>query len=199
MKEQVVNLGFVTHKFDKGTHACLIYNDDNERDEIMSKFLNRGLENNERVSYFALKLTKVELVEKLKKIGVVINEENLEIFDAKEVYFPNNKFDMEHTFEMLENFYKETVDRGFKNSRLSGEMLWASEAIEGTERLMEYESKVNEFYRKYPVTAVCQYDSRKFSGETIVECLKVHPYVIINGQIIENPYYITNEEYVKNL
>lgn len=197
MKEQVVDLGFVKHKFDKGTHACLIYNDDDERERIMSQFLNKGLENNERVSYFALKLSKEELLASLKKKGVILNEENLEVFDAKDVYYPDGKFDMEHTFELLGNFYRETVDRGFKNSRLSGEMVWVTDQIENVQKLMEYESKVNEFYQINPVTAVCQYDARKFSGEIIAECLKVHPYVIINGQIIENPYYVTTAEYMK--
>lgn len=76
-------------------------------------------------------------------------------------------------------------------------MSWALKGVPGSDRLMEYEARVNDLLVKYPVTAICQYDARKFDGATILQCLKVHPHMIVHGQIIRNPYYMKTEDFLK--
>jgi hypothetical protein len=61
---------------------------------------------------------------------------------------------------------------------------------------MEYEALVNEVVITHPVTAVCQYDANKFSGSTILDVLKVHPMMIVHGQIVRNPYYIKPQDFL---
>jgi hypothetical protein len=74
-------------------------------------------------------------------------------------------------------------------------MGWALKNMPGSDRLMEYESLVNRVVVTHPVTAVCQYDANRFDGATILKCLEVHPYMIVHGLVVHNPYYITPEEY----
>jgi hypothetical protein len=50
--------------------------------------------------------------------------------------------------------------------------------------------------RDHPVTAVCQYDANSFGGATIMEVLKVHPKMIINGSVINNPFFVEPEDYL---
>jgi hypothetical protein len=40
-----------------------------------------------------------------------------------------------------------------------------------------------------PVTAICQYDTRLFDGETLYRLLTVHPMMIVRGRVVRNPYY----------
>ncbi len=194
MSRQNVDLGFVPQSFPEGTHMCLIYKDEEEREKIISQYVHTGLSSHEKVSYFAVKATREELLAKLTKIGVVLNEGNLDVLGAENTYCPDGKFVPEEMIGTLKQFYDSSIQKGYKSCRVSGEMHWALNKIEGSERLMEYESLVNDALRTHPVTAICQYDARKFSGETIIDCLKVHPFMIINGQVIENPYYLTPEE-----
>jgi hypothetical protein len=53
--------------------------------------------------------------------------------------------------------------------------------------------------KERPITAVCQYDANLFDGATIMEVLKVHPQMIVNGTVIHNPFYIPPEEFLKEL
>jgi hypothetical protein len=197
MTKQNVDLGFIPQNFQEGTHMCLIYKDDDERENVISQYLLKGLLNNEKVSYFAFKASKQEIITFLKKSGVVVNEQNLDVLNALETYCPNGKFVPEEMLETLRQFYNSSIKKGYNSCRVSGEMHWALQQIPGSERLMEYEAQVNNVVVTHPVTAICQYDARKFSGETIIDCLKVHPYMIINGQVIENPYYLSPEEFLK--
>ncbi|MFW6226960.1 MAG: MEDS domain-containing protein [Bacteroidota bacterium] len=198
MTDHVVDLGFVSQHFEAGAHMCLIYKDDEEREKIISQYLLSGLRDQEKVTYFAYKTGREEIMNLLENSGIVVNSENFEVADATDSYCPHHYFDPDEMLESLKELYNNTIKMGYKNCRLSGEMQWALDPIPGTNRLMEYEAMVNNVVKTHPVTSICQYDARLFDGEVIVDCLKVHPYVIVNGQVVENPYYLTPEEFLKH-
>jgi hypothetical protein len=50
--------------------------------------------------------------------------------------------------------------------------------------------------REYPINVVCQYDARAFDGATILDILKVHPLMIVRGNIIRNPFFEEPESYL---
>ena len=68
--------------------------------------------------------------------------------------------------------------------------------VEGGNRLLEYESRVSLLLREHPVTAVCQYDARCFSGAMIMDILKVHPMMVVRGSVVHNPFFIPPEEFL---
>ena len=92
--------------------------------------------------------------------------------------------------------YLKSKEEGFSHIRACGEMEWATRGIPGSEHLVEYESKYNELYSKYPVTGICQYNANLFDGATIHGILKVHPFLIVRGQIVQNPSYLSPEEFL---
>ena len=100
---------------------------------------------------------------------------------------------------ILKNYYKESIELGFTAARVIGEMTPEINKISGGKRLLEYESRVTLLVRDYPVMSLCQYNANAFNGATIMEILKVHPKMIINGAIIQNPFYIKPEEYLKSV
>lgn len=40
---------------------------------------------------------------------------------------------------------------------------------------------------------MCQYDANRFDGQVIFQALQVHPYIVMNGQLVRNPYYALKE------
>lgn len=197
-----IDLGFSDEKFPQGTHMCYIYNDDEERKSVISKFLKAGLRDNERVAYFAHSMDKAELVDMINENGEALSDqesENLLVAPAKETYCPDGTFNMDNMVKNLTDFYQSTISDGFSTARVSGEMQWVLDRNPGTERLMEYESLGDIVLKPNPITIICQYDARKFDGATILNCLKVHPYMIVKGQIVRNPYYLTHEEFMAEM
>ncbi len=69
-------------------------------------------------------------------------------------------------------------------------MSWAIRGIPGSSRLMEYEARLNSTFMKYPITGICQYDSKRFDNATLRDVLAVHPMIIFHGRVLRNPYYI---------
>jgi hypothetical protein len=193
MKKRQICLGTNAEYFPEGTHMCLIYNDELQRREIIGNFITDGLRVNERVGYFAENVAQAQLW-----LTHFCHDEftnNVEIAAALSVYCPHGYFDPVFMLDKLRTYYTEAHAQGFVGARVSGEMSWALAQIPGVERLIEYESRVNSVCLTHPITPICQYDARRFNGITLFNILKVHPMVIVQGQIVRNPYYIKPETF----
>ena len=191
-----VSLGFTRETYQAGTHMCLIYDDDRERRKIIGKFITSGLLGREKVAYFADQATPPDIADWLGSMDIELAPEeagNLSITEAESTYCPTGEFVPENMLDTLRSYHRRCAAEQYPASRVSGEMSWALRGIPGSERLMEYESLVNEVLTTHPVTAVCQYDARRFDGSTIMECLEVHPFMIVRGQVVHNPYYLKPE------
>jgi hypothetical protein len=89
-----------------------------------------------------------------------------------------------------------SVAHDYPAVRATGETSWAVRGIPGSDRLLEYEARLNDALETVPVTAVCQYDVNLFDGATILDILKVHPIMISRGQLVRNPFYIRPDEFL---
>jgi hypothetical protein len=114
------------------------------------------------------------------------------------VYFKENTFDPERLLDLLKEFYHSSQNTNLTGARVIGEMPPEITRIHGGSRLLEYESKVSILLRDNPITAVCQYDARLFDGATILDILKVHPYMIVRGTVVNNPFFVQPEEYLSD-
>jgi PAS domain S-box-containing protein len=75
-------------------------------------------------------------------------------------------------------------------------MTWALRGLPGSERLIEYEAKLNEFFPASQCLAICQYDRRRFQPELLLDVLSTHPAAIIGGEAYNNLYYIPPAEFL---
>jgi hypothetical protein len=196
-----VSLGFTLESYPEGTHMCYIFNDESRRRDVIAAFLGSGLLEKEKVGYFVDTATPEEAVSLLRKLGVKIPDrtapDSFSVSNAEETYCPDGTFDPERMLENLRNYYAASITEGYPGSRVSGEMSWALRGIPGSERLVEYEARVNDVLVESPVTAICQYDANLFDGGTLFDVLSVHPMMVVNGQVVKNPYFIHQAEFLK--
>ncbi len=199
---RTVSMGFTSETYPEGTHMCLIYDDEAQRRRIIPQFLQSGLVAGERVVYLADIIRPDQVQDWLKGLGVEMPgaEQTLhfEAHSAQETYCSNGQFVPDSMLDRLRASYREAVACGCTGARVSGEMSWALRDIPGSDRLMEYEARVNDVVSRHPVTAVCQYDARRFDGATILNVHRVHPMVIVGEQVFRNPYYVKPEEFLTN-
>ncbi|MBF0407472.1 MAG: MEDS domain-containing protein [Candidatus Riflebacteria bacterium] len=196
--QKEVDMGFTRKHFPAGSHMCLIYSDEKERQNIIGKFLNSGVIGKEKVSYFVDSITPDEVIKWLINTGITPPSlEEISLLPATKIYCPDGTFVPETMLNNLRTFYDNAKKGNYQNARVSGEMTWALRGIPGSDRLMEYESMINDVLVTHPVTAVCQYDVTRFSGTSILNVLKVHPMMVVKGQIVQNPYYMKTDDFIK--
>jgi len=191
-----INLGFTEQEIHAGTHICFIYNNEAERRDITVKFLASAFHDNEKVVFFADKWNTTELKQQLSEEGVdvALAEESgeLTISDVSAAYFPNGSFSAEEMWQRLSSAYDDSIESGYKGWRGAGEMTWALRDVAGSDQLIKYESGLNNEMKTRPYTVFCQYDANLFSGAMLLEVLRVHPYMIAKGKVVDNPHYEEN-------
>lgn len=195
-----ISLGFTPDLYPEGTHICYLYNDEEERKRFLTAFVSSGIEEKESVNYVADAPPAPDLLERaIEELGLPEpsqkQQDQLIVRPAVEIYCPEGKFVPEAMLARLRDIYACYHTAGFSGVRGSGEMSWALHGIPGSDRLVEYEARINDLVKDVPLTILCQYDTRKFDGGTIFEILNVHPIMIVRGQIMRNPFYVPPEQY----
>jgi hypothetical protein len=191
--QRLANLGFTAERFPEGTHMCLFYVDDDVRRRLVGQFLAAGLCEGEKVAYFADSTAPADVAAWVREAGVDPSESErtgrFSVAVAEEVYCPNGSFVPEEMLDALRSFWGDALAEGCAGGRVTGEMSWALSGIPGSDRLIEYEMLLNDLFATRPVTAICQYDARRFEGGITYDVLRVHPFVIVNGNLLRNTYY----------
>lgn len=199
-KDPTISLGFTDQEFPAGIHVCQIISDDDERQESLLKFLLAGLRAGERACCFSEQVNEAILKGFLANYGIsfndVIDSGAFMLSGTRSVYFQDNRFDPDRMLTMLKQYHEESEAQGYTATRVIGEMLPEVQNMPGGNRLLEYESRVSQLLKTHPVTAVCQYDARQFDGATIMDILKVHPWMVVRGSVVHNPFHIPPEEYL---
>jgi len=197
-----ISLGFTNQQFDPGIHICQIFNDDDERHSALINFIISGIKSGEKTACFSEKESENTLNGLFEGHGFDYKEVEksgkFALAKSGEVYFKDGNFNPERMLDLLKAFYYESIHENSSGARVIGEMSPEIEKLPGGSRLLEYESKVSMLIKKCPVNAVCQYDARLFDGSTIMDVLKVHPYMVVRGSVVRNPFYIQPEEYLSN-
>ncbi|NLO26900.1 MAG: hypothetical protein GX113_01770 [Actinobacteria bacterium] len=197
---ELLNMGFTEEPFPVGAHVCLIYESEEERRALMSKFVEAGLKDGEKVLYLTDVMRPEELLDWLSDLGVALptgaDSDRFTVADAESVYCRGGEFVPERMFEFWDELHQDSLAHHYPAVRATGETSWALRGIPGSERLIEYEALLNKALMTAPVTAVCQYDVNLFDGATIFEVLQVHPVMISRGQLVRNPFYVGPDEFL---
>jgi len=183
-------------------HIVLLYNDEKEVVDTVVSYLKSNLERNIRCLYITGDADTNLIFDSLREIidcDQYIRSTQLLIVDKEESYSKNGKFSPEQMINMLLEEIDHAVKAGFKGLAVSGEVSWALEYEDGFEKIIEYEWKLNEFvFSKHLISSICRYNMTRFTDEMIINIIQVHPYIIWENKLHENPFYIPFEGYKSN-
>ena len=192
-------MGLTEEHYPESCHVCLIYENEEQRQKIVSGYLVAGIKRGELVRYFTDKTTPEEIRSWLLELGVELAEAekagSFGIAKAENAYCPDGQFKPQKMIDGSILRYDQAKKAGYSGSRACGEMSWALKNIPGSDQLLEYEVLLNTVTTSFPHSGMCQYDARLFDGATLYNVLKVHPYMIAQGQVVRNPFYIRPEEF----
>lgn len=180
-----------------GVHICLIYDNEEERQDVVLRFIEAGIRAGERVAYFAESMSSEDVRVWLEARGVTVPETGrFDVMPAAQVYCPDGHFSIEAMLEKWRAFDAETKAAGFHAARVTGETAWSRE-VPGGERIAEYCSRLNGALAGSSVGALCQYDANRFDGGTLLDVLRVHPLMLVGAQVVQNPYYVGPEAFAR--
>lgn len=180
-------------------HLCLLYETPQEQLAAAISFIRIGLERGEQCIYIVDQNSAATVIDAMRREGVevdaAIQSHALIIADKKNAYLMGGFFDPDRMISFLKQAVHSAERAGFSELRVTGEMTWAMGGDPGMERLIEYEAKLNRFFSKHNVSAICQYDRKRFSPEVLLDVIRTHPKVISGGVVCRNHYYVPPDEF----
>lgn len=178
----------------QGDHLCLIYEDEDEWLGVMVPFIRAGLEAGERCMYITSEHdaphVRSVLSDDIPSLSEAEKSGQFIMVSASEVYTAGGVFDPQSMISFLEYEVRNALADGFSGLRATGEMTWILKGAPGSERIIEYEALLNDFFSENECIAICQYHRPRFKADIMKGVLLTHPLVLWNHSVYINPYYI---------
>jgi len=182
-----------------GDHLCCLYASEDEHRALLSPFLRQGLERHEKVLYIVDDHTAGQILAYLDADGVEVapylQRGQLTILSSDKAYMSAGRFEPERMIALLRSETERAVAERYKALRVTGEMSWALKGLPGSDRMVEYEAKLNTFFPGSQCLAICQYDRRRFDPHVLLEVLETHPLAVIGTEVYDNFYYMPPQDF----
>jgi hypothetical protein len=186
-----------------GDHSCLIYNSEEEHAKYLTHFIKQGLKSHEKVIYLVDNHTASNVINSLMNDGFdgkpYLENGQLLFKKSQYCYTREDVFDPDKMITLLKKEIDNCLDQGYSGLRIIGEMTWALKGIPGSEKLVEYEAKLNKFFKNKKCVALCQYDQKRFDKSLLLDVIGVHPINIINEKIYYNDIYKSATDIILSL
>lgn len=184
-----------------GDHICALYVGQAERDQALLPFMRAGLGAGHKCVCLVNApppgtMADVIADDALGDIHGYIASGQLEVKASDEAYLPGGAWDTRAMLDFWESISMRTASAGFPFARLAGEMPETMRTVSGIDAFMDYESELNRYVPNYPQVMLCMYDLDVFGGGILVNLLRSHPRILLGGMIIDNPYWITPDDYL---
>ncbi len=180
--------------YQEGDHVCTLFSSPEEQLRAAVEYIRGGLSRGERCLWVSCERSVAEFREALKKAGIDVKAEEqrgaLLVVSKNEGHLKGGSFDPDRMIAMLHQAVKDALDAGFRGLCAGGDMSWLLDEAPGSERLVEYEARLNHFYRYNHALGLCTYNVRTMPAALLDDCMATHPTVRVDGPILmENPFY----------
>jgi hypothetical protein len=180
--------------YQQGDHVCTLYSSQEERLTTAIQYIRGGLSRGERCVYVCCDQQPYEFRAALRSAGINVDAQEasgaLVLQTKHDRHLEGGSFSPAKMIETLNTAVKDALDAGFTGLCTAGDMTWLLDEAPGSEKIVEYEARLNDFYSSNRALGLCQYDRNKLPAATLDLCLATHPWVRMEGPILlTNPFY----------
>ena len=194
---------FAGSELGEARHACAFFSSADEEYRVLMPFIKDGFACGHKAVHVVNPGRCDDHLERLTAAGIdtasTRRSGQLEVRTNVEAYLRNGRFDQDRMLEVFEKLSSGNDNGGYPLSRIVCQMDWAASERSHIDNLVEFESRVNDVWRRHEDAVICVYDLAKFGGDTVIDIMRTHPMVIIGGILQPNPFYVPPEEFLREL
>jgi hypothetical protein len=181
-------------------HICAFFNSDDEEYRVLLPFIKNGFESGDKAVHVVNADQRHDHLQRLAAAGLdptaAEQSGQLEVRINTEAYIREGRFDQDRMLAAFEQMASGNAKGGFPLSRICCRMDWAFEDRSYSDDLVEFESRVNDVWRRHHDAVICTYHLGKFGGDTVIDIMRTHPLIIIGGLLQRNPFFVPPEEFL---
>jgi hypothetical protein len=174
-----------------GVHVCAVSSGRAKRDAVLVPFLGDGLSAGHKCLFGLNDRDPWQLVQ---GIGPPVEVDRgrashqLEMLEGHDMRFTAEENPIDGMLAGWADAVTDSVAQGYDLARLGAEAAWWGPQLPVDAALIEYESALNTFVADRPVAILCMYDMRDCDGGQLIELMRTHPRLMIDGLAFDNPY-----------
>lgn len=181
-------------------HACMVYSNREQQVTAVAEHFSQGFALDQQCTYLADNETAEFVLRALERSGFDIDErlanQSLVILEPHESYLKGGSFVRERMIDLGVEMVRDSFVLGYNGLRFVADMMWALTGKVTSRDLLEHECLANQFFDEYPLSGICHYDANRFNSGLVDLLFATHPSIVKNGAIVENPDFISPDEFL---
>jgi hypothetical protein len=165
-------------QFNHGDHVCLLHRSEDALQEILAHYVIEGLTKGEQCVCVEAIRVKERLCCDLRSLGVDLEKEiargSLLFLSEEEVYFRGGEFDPQGLVKQLSESINRSLEEGFSGFRISGEISRASGDAMIQKRVIDYETRVDQYFTGKKAIGFCHYRFDAFPEAMLDSVIDAH-------------------------
>ncbi|MCJ7824415.1 MAG: MEDS domain-containing protein [Anaerolineales bacterium] len=185
--------------FPGAAHSACIFRTEEERFKAVVPFILAGLSRGDKCVYILDDTSEDDVVDAMMRARDVqrhADEGDITFLRRDEAYLRDGCFNADRMLGFIRQGEQKALADGYAGLTATGEMSWQKTDAPGTDQLMEYEARLNDLYPESNPTLLCQYEEPVFDHTTLLDAIRTHPRVVLNGELCVNPYYTPPDEFL---
>ena len=184
-------------------HVCAFFNSEDEKYRVLLPFIRDGFACGHKAVHVVNPDQREDHLRRLVEIGIdtvgAIETGQFELRANTDAYLRDGHFDQDRMLDEFERLASGNAEGGYPLSRIVCQMDWAANDRSVIDDLVEFESRVNDVWRRHDDAVICVYDLAKFGGDTVIDVMRTHPMVIVGGVLHQNPFFVPPSEFLREL
>ena len=165
-------------------HICGLFDGEEDEAGTLDRFVIEGLVTGERVIHVVKSPDAY-----LERLGAVIDVSaalasgQLEVRSWDDSYLVGGEFSAARVLTLIRRELREGRARGFRATRLIGDMRWSIGPVRGVEELAAYEREVGTMVSRPLVSVVCAYDTQQHDPVQLAAVVPLHQATLTGGRL----------------
>ncbi len=201
MKKATAPIPFAGSQLDQTRHVCAFFNSADEEYRVLLPFIKDGFQSGHKAIHVVNPDQRQDHLQRLAEAGIdaaaMQQSGQMELRINTDVYLPDGHFDPDRMIAAFEQLASGNSGAGYPLSRICCRMDWSVKDQSHVDDVIEFESRVNEVWRRHEDAVICTYHLGQFRGDEVIDIMRTHPMVIIGGILQQNPFYIPPHEFLQ--
>jgi hypothetical protein len=185
-----------------GDHICALYTGPAERDAILIPFVRSALRSGDKCVCVTDSTEPADLIKDLGlnpelDVAACLASRQFDLVRAADTTMRSGSFRPADMIGFWKASLAGVMNAGrYQRVRAASETALSLRDLPDWPQVVQHESELNRMLPLYPQVLLCLYDLEKVGGAFLVDLMSMHPRLLINGRLTENPYFLAPDEWL---